>query len=281
MKVLLTGCNGFIGTEFSEYFKNSNYEIYSMSRRTLDVSVAKQVDDFFNNNVIDVVVHAAVEGGARETPSTLDDLISNLAMFSNLRKHSDKYKMMINLCSGAAFDRRKNISRFKEEEIEFCYPEDYYGLSKNVIAKEICYEESNLVNFRLFGCFGAREKNTRLIKNCINNLMNNDPMIIHQDREMDFFYVKDLFVVMKYYIENFNNLLPKDVNMSYQQKMSLFDIVDFLKKTLNKEKVGTIMQSPVRGLSYSGSGERLKALRLNLVGLEAGIVEVCEELGIA
>ena len=111
--------------------------------------------------------------------------------------------------------------------------------------------------------------------------MNGDPMIIHQDREMDFFYVKDLFIVIKHYIENFSNLLPKDVNMSYQQKMSLFDIVDFLKKTLNKEEIGTIMQSPVRGLSYNGSGERLNALRLDLVGLEEGIVEVCEELGIA
>lgn len=272
MNILVTGCNGFIGREFISYFKYSNHKLYTTNRKSLNVLDEKQVDEFFKNNKIDIVVHAAVKGGRRDHKDSYKDFLCNMKMYYNLCKHADSFKMMFHFGSGAEFDRRKDIDNKKEIEIYDSFPVDFYGFSKNLIARKN-RKYSNIINLRLFGCFGVLEDSNRMIKNSIRRSLDGEPIIIHQNRKMDFFYINDLFETMNYYIDNYNNNLPRDINMAYNEKNDLYEIANMI-KVLTKSKIDVIIENNEEGKPYTGDGARLHNLNLDLKGLEKGIKEV-------
>jgi len=263
--ILITGGKSFLAREFVNYFKN--YQLIITDKNNLDVTNKKTVDDFFNNNQIDFVLHTAIKGGSRLKEDTFQDLIDNLNMYNNLSNNYDKFKLMINFASGAEFDRRRDIKEINEEEIFNSYPIDYYGHSKNLIAKEVL-EQKNIINIRLFGCFGKYENDTRFIKSTINKCHNNEDIII-DDKQMDFISTKDLFIL----IENFlkNDIKYKDINAVYNKKVDLLYIAEYIKKLTNS-KSSIILKEKSR--SYSGSSTKIDTLNLNFAGLEESIREM-------
>jgi nucleoside-diphosphate-sugar epimerase len=273
VKILVTGCNGFIGREFVSYFKNSNYKIYSTNRNNLNILNKKEVDNFFLNNEIDIVVHTAVRGGRRNHKESYKDFLCNMTMYDNLSNNANNFKLMFHFGSGAEFDRRKDIDNVKEEEIYDSFPVDFYGLSKNVISKKIRKHNDNIVNLRLFGCFGFLEDSSRMIRNSMNRALSNKSIVVHQDRKMDFFYIKDLFKVIEFYINNIDSDLPNDVNMVYDEKKNLYQLANMI-KLLTKNKIDVIIKNERTGNSYTGNGEILSKLNIDFIGLEKGIKEV-------
>lgn len=271
MNILVTGCNSFIAKEFAYYFKDKRYNLILTNRNTLDISSPTKVDHFFNENKIDFVVHTAIVGGKRLHKESVNDLFVNLAMFDNLYRNRHKFKSMINIGSGAEFDRRYDISLADESGIFDYNPVDYYGLSKNLITRR-CYEADNIYNLRLFGCFGALEEEQRLIRATYNKIENEQEIVIHQDKYMDFLYVKDFCKVVEFYIENYKDDLIRDVNLSYENKTTLKNVV-FLIKNLTNAKNNVILNNNIFGKPYTGNYERLSKYNLNLTGLEKGIEE--------
>jgi|TARA_R110002012_G_scaffold58923_12_gene153371 nucleoside-diphosphate-sugar epimerase len=272
MNILVTGANGFLAKELINYFSESELKcnIIATDRKTLDPSNRDNVDDFFNDIEVDIVIHTAVRGGKRTHKESIDDLYENLSMFNNLSAHSDKYKMMFNFGSGAEFDRRYNIFRFAEENVNVVFPQDLYGLAKNLITRKIIDLNSNIFNFRLFGCFGPLEEDQRLFKATYNKILDNECPVIFQDREMDFFYSQDVGRVIEYYITNYNAALPKDLNLCYSDKHNISDLVSML-KTLTKAPTGVIIETTGLATSYSGSNSKLNNLNIKLEGLEKGL----------
>ena len=270
MNILITGCNGFVAKELSLYFNNKKHNIFLTNRKNLDVRNKKMVDNFFDNNKIDIVIHTAVVGGKRNHTDKIDDFFDNIVMFNNLYENSHKFKLMINIGSGAEFDRRYDINRAEESSIFERNPVDYYGLSKNYITRR-CHQSSNIYNLRLFGCFGVLEDNQRLIKATYYNCKNKENLIIHQDKYMDFFYVKDFCKVVEFYINNINESLHRDVNLCYGDKKTIKNIV-FSIKNLTNSKNDVILYNESFGNSYTGCYKLLKSYNLDLVGLDRGIL---------
>lgn len=275
MNFLITGGNGFLARELTDFLKNDGHLVLSPPRESLDVCDFKQVDNFFLNHPIDVVIHTAIKGGKRFRKDLPSDVFDNLIMFNNLARYSHQFKLMINVCSGAAFDRTKSILFIGEKALFERNPKDYYGLSKNLIAKRIVNLNSNIVNLRLFGCFGKKEKETRLFKSTITNLNAGKPVILHQDKLMDYFYVGDLYRVVCHYVQNYDSLPFKDVNLCYSTKKTLKEMI-FLIKNLTGTAADVIIEKKEMGLSYTGSSEKLNSFNLPLVGLERGIKEMLE-----
>ena len=278
MKILITGCNGFLGREFSEYF--SKHELFLANRQNLDLSSGDTVDNFFNNNEVDMVLHTAIEGGRRTQIDTYDTMCKNLIMFGNIIKHVDKFKLMINFGSGAEFDRRRDISLLCEQDISDSWPIDYYGLSKRVITSEI-YKNDNVFNMRLFGCFGPHEAANRFIKSSLNRLLSGEKILIHQNKYMDFFFVEDLCRVIDYYSKQDTNHLYKDLNMCYTKKQSLQDIANIICEVAEVNPSKNIQIQNVNNsgiLSYTGDGTRLRSLKIDLVGSQGGIRKVYERI---
>ena len=267
INILLTGKSGFLGKELEVYL-GKKYNILDLNR--FDLTDSNLVEQVLKENRVDVVLHTATKGGKRTEKDTVQDLIDNLTMFNNLIKLRDQYKALFCFCSGAAYDRALGVDNISEEEILNRNPSDYYGLSKNIIARE-SLQYDNIFTFRLFGCFGNGETSARFFSSLRRNMLESKPMIIHQDREMDFFSTEDVSQVILYYLENYNTQkLPKDINLVYSNKLSLSALANKFREVVGAPTL--LIRTEQRGGSpYTGNGEKLKSLNIKLRGLSAGI----------
>ena len=259
------------------YGHNTQIDIIALNKKQLDVTNKKQVDEFFTKNKIDIVLNTAAQGGKRKIVDKSDIVYNNILMIENLYRHKDKFKFMINFGTGAELDREEGFEEASEEEVIYRLPKDYYGLSKNIIAKRIIDLDTNIHNFRLFNVFSELEILDRFIKSNIINYINKKSMVIHENRKFDFFYIQDIIEVTLYYIRNYDKSLPKTLNMVYDEKKTLLDIANFI-NTLGSYTVPIEIISGIEGSSYTGSSQKLYSLGINFVGLEAGIRNVYNKL---
>lgn len=271
MNILVTGANGFIGSNIVEKLSNdSKFTVFRGTRNTIDLLSSDNLQQYIENNKIDAVIHCAIEGGSRLKKDDGEIFYRNILIYENLLKFKSNYKLFINLASGAEFDRNNNINESVESDILNNVPKDYYGLAKNIISKSI--RQFNFGhNLRIFGCFYHNELNTRFIRNNIINYINKKPIMIHQDKYMDYIYLDDLYTVIEYYLINPPSI-STDINMSYSKKYRLSDIANII-NNLDDHKVDIHIETKELGLSYTGSSKSLSSLNLNLKELEVGIKE--------
>jgi UDP-glucose 4-epimerase len=271
MNILVTGANGFIGSNVINLLSNNvNFNFFKGTRNTIDLCSVNSIEKYINENQINAVIHCAIEGGSRLKQDTCEMFYRNILIYENLIKFNDRYKVFINFGSGAEFDRRYDISNVNEFDVFNSVPTDFYGLSKNIISKLSAHYLGS-INMRIFGCFYHNELSSRFIRNNINNYINNKPIFINQDRYMDFFYMEDLSNVVEYFLTN-SIKTYKDINMSYIKKYKLSDIANII-NNLSSHKVDINIEDETYGTNYTGNGLMLNQLNINLKGLELGIKE--------
>jgi len=265
MNVLITGSNGYIGKSILNS-KIANVVFFHGNRQTINLLDKECIKTFVKENKIDIVIHCAIEGGNRLKIDDANNFFNNILIFENLYYCKNLLHKVINLASGAEFDRQTDINLADEEILFNRIPKDYYGLSKNIIAKK-ALTANNFFNLRLFGCFDENELDSRFIKTCFLKSKNNETITIHEDKTMDFFYVQDLISVVKYFL--LVNSIHQDINLSYKNKYKLSQIA---KKITNKtnSKSDIIIQKE-HGLNYNGNFNKLFSLPIKLIGLENGI----------
>lgn len=251
--LLITGGDGYIAKSLYNSLKNS-YEITTLTRNNFDLNHFKVLDSYLKHKYFDVVIHCAVSGGSRLKEDTIGDMDNNLQMYYNLLNCKDRFGKLIQFGSGA----------------EITEPETPYGLSKRVISKSIS-EQENFYNIRIFAVFDENELDTRFIKGNIQRYINKEQIIIHQDKFMDFFYMKDLVSLVDYYIQNENP--PKEIDCSYSESHSLFNIANMI-NNLDTHKVHITFNQNEMGEKYCGNSNIL----LNYIGLEEGIKQVYNKL---
>jgi GDP-L-fucose synthase len=259
MNILITGGNGFIASNLYELLKDE-YTVFNPGHSELDVLDLEKLRNFINRFNIDIVIHTAMVGGIRVRVDGPEVCYENLLMMENIIACTRRCKLVINLGSGAEFDRRFDIDNMPEYAIYSRTPVDYYGLSKNIIAKRII-DIYNIVNLRIFNCFGPKEKPSKFI----TNVLSDRPLTIPKDHYMDFFYIKDLYLLVIHCI-NSNRPDFKDINCVYDIKYKLTDIANMF----NKSYTITNNES---GKAYTGRADKLKSLNLSLMGLEEGLKE--------
>ena len=252
MKILVTGKNGFVGKNLSNQL---GYEITSIGREDFNLTDREATNNWFKDKYFDVVIHTAIIGGSRLKKDNSEVFYQNLSMFYNLLANQDKFNQLISFGSGA----------------ELGYPTDPYGLSKNIINK-IIQIESKLNNIRIYGVFGKDEWDTRFIKSNIKRYINKEPLIIHQNKYMDFFHMEDLITLIKHYINNDN--LPKVINCCYNHCVSLYDVAQII-NNLDTHKVNINIKHWDMAPPFNG---KFVDLGLNFVGLEQGIKNVYNKL---
>jgi len=270
MNILVTGANGFIASNIIKTLElNNTNVIFKATKSSLNLYSLYDVRKFITDNQIESIIHCAIEGGKRLTIDDKNIVYNNILMVQNLLACRIK-GLFINIASGAEFDRNLDINNIKESEIYNRIPTDYYGFSKNVISKLINVIP-NGINLRLFGCFDKNEHITRMIRSNLNNYILKKPMVIHQDKYMDFIYMDDLCnLIVNILNESFKQI--KDINVVYNKKYKLSDITNII-NNLDNYKVPILIENTKIGLSYSGDGTTFNNLHLNYKGLELGIKE--------
>jgi|LakMenEpi03Aug12_release.lakeMendotaPanAssembly.Ray.scaffolds.fasta_scaffold278797_2 nucleoside-diphosphate-sugar epimerase len=234
IKILITGVNGFIGRNLKKYLSNIGYDVDGLSRQDLDLLNKDKVMSFMSERYYDLIIHTAVEGGRRTKPDSEEMFYKNILMVYNLLSNKNHFDRMITFGSGAELDRTLNING--ETIFEERYPTDYYGMSKNVIAK-LCLVEPQLYNFRIFNCFGYDEAEGRLIRGNIEKKLRGESMTLFSNRLMDFFYIDDLGKIVENFIVNKD--FSKTIDCVYDTKYRLIDILNII-NNCSHDKVGII-----------------------------------------
>ena len=251
MNILITGGNGYIAKSLSKSLDNS----ISITRKDFDLTDRHATNKWFEGKYFDVVIHTAVKGGSRLLVDGGNIFYENIQMFYNLLNNKHCFGKLINFGSGA----------------ELGMPSDPYGLSKNIISK-IIDNEDNFYNIRIYGVFDENELDTRFIKSNIKRYINKEPIKIHQDKLMDFFYMKDLIELVRHFIYKDN--LPKNVDCTYDIDACYLSDIAYIINDLSDYKV-EIKVGEGKGKKYIGDWN---PININYIGLEQGIKETYKKL---
>lgn len=266
MRILVTGGNGNIAKMVNRNLSNK-YTIVNLARTDLNVLSAHEIQQYLDKNRFDILVHTAVLGGRRTKEENGDVAYNNILMFENLLKFADRFKMIINFDSAAIYDRNTDILNRRETDM-FTIPIDYYGFSKYVIYQRTL-QYNNVFNFRIFNIFHVNEEPDRFIKQCFLANKNKTNVTIFEDKWFDFVYENDFIKIIDHYFSNVDNLssLKKIINICYTKKYKLSMIAELILNDKSKIKVLKDDSSN----NYSGNGEQLEELNLELDGLENSI----------
>jgi UDP-glucose 4-epimerase len=253
-KILLTGGSGFIGRNIRESYLGEKYNIVSPTRNELDLIDDLSVKEFFSKNVFDVVIHSACKPGHRNAADPNGVFYANTRMYFNLMKHSDNFRKMIYLSSGAIYDVRNNISKATEDSYTHSIPSDEHGFSKYVIAKHLELADK-VVELRIFGIFGKYEDySIRFISNAICKTLFNLPITIKQNRKFDYLYVNDLMPILETFIEK--KFKYNSYNITPTRSVELYEIAKLVRQRSGKPSA-IIVDKPGLGFEYSGNNGRL------------------------
>ena len=260
MNILITGGNGYIANAL--YGMDIAFEdhIHKITRKDFDLTDRHATDRWFDGKYFDVVIHAAVKGGSRLKKDEGDICYQNLQMFYNLLNNKHCFGKLINFGSGA----------------ELGMPADPYGLSKNIISK-IIDGEPHFYNIRIYGVFDENELDTRFIKSNIKRYINKQPLQVHHNLLMDFFYMGDLIGLVEHYIRNqdtHEKYLPKNIDCSYKQHYSLVEIANII-NNLDDYKCEIIGNTYENQNKYTGE---YNPIIKDYIGLKKGIDKTYEKL---
>lgn len=283
-RILITGGRGFIGSYLISHLRSKGYEVYAPSHSTMDCLEQGSIDRVFDIREVGsdtCVIHAAVaSGGNRVDKPSLSTLTDNLRMYQNMQRAAETCgATFINFCSGAAFDRTLNVAmaQNRESDILFRHPKDFYGLAKNLIARDMLTKK-NVLNLRLFGCFGFGEPGHRFISTMLNQPGSVQPFDV-PEKQMSFFYVKDVARVVENMIPWIRTgLRPTDINLCYPEVRSLRSIAKQIHQLTGQDGEPVFLSKVAATESYVGDGYRLRQFAIPLVGFEAGLREMITEM---
>lgn len=268
MRILITGGNGNIAKIIRNNL-SSKYEIVAPARAELNILSFSDVKIFLENNDFDILVHTAISGGRRTKDENGDVIYFNLLMWENILKFADRFKMIINLDSGAIYDRSTDILNRSEDDI-YTVPNDYYGFSKYLIYQR-SLQYKNVFNFRIFNIFHVNEEKDRFIKACFLAKKNGNDVNIFEDKYFDFMYEDDFIKIVDFYFENVlqTEKLQKTINICYDDKYKLSEIAQFVfgGKSQQIKVVKTESNN-----NYCGKNINLKKLNINLLNLKESLL---------
>jgi dTDP-4-dehydrorhamnose reductase len=284
MNILITGANGFIGSNLMTMLSDiPNSKLFAGTRQTIDLYSSKSVREYIKKNEITKIVHCAIEGGRRNVIDPPDIVYRNILMAQNLIQCQEEKDTFINIASGAEFDLRENIYKDDERALGYRIPIDYYGFSKNMIARNVLGYH-NGINLRVFGCFYHNEKSDRFIKANILRYLKDEPIVIFQDKYMDFIYMEDLAeIIKKLLIKTEDSRLQhfdKDINMSYRTSYTLRQIAHMINTLDWKHHSEIIIKKEGMDKSYCGRGYNFSVVSsdVEIKGFEKGLHECYERL---
>jgi nucleoside-diphosphate-sugar epimerase len=248
--ILITGGNGYIATSLYNALRHK-YDIVVITRKDFDLINYADTCKFFKDKYFDIVIHTAVVGGNRLQVDDSSVLQSNLDMYYNLINNKEHFGRFISFGSGA----------------ELVWPTTPYGYSKRIIAESMSNKDYCL-NLRIFAVFDENELDRRFIKSNIIRYINKETMVIHNDKKMDFFYMKDLINLVDYHIQS-KKWLYSDINCRYEITYSLSQIAEII-NSLDSYTVNINIENG-DAQPYSGSYNELP---ISTIGLVNGIKKV-------
>ena len=242
MKILITGCAGFIGYHIAEkilkdlkkckVYGVDNFNNYyspelkkkriinlkkyqKFNLRKIDISNKEIVKKIFNRNKFDIVIHMAAQAGIRYSlVNPQSYLESNLLGFFNILElsHKNQVKKFIFASSSSVYGDQKKYP-FKENFN--LYPNNLYSLTKK-INEECAKDLSQLTNMKIIGLrfftiYGKFGRPDMFIYKFLKSLFSNSTFKLNNygDHKRDFTHIDDVSNIIK-------SLILKKIKKKYQ-----------------------------------------------------------------
>ncbi|MGN1078937.1 MAG: NAD-dependent epimerase/dehydratase family protein [Alphaproteobacteria bacterium] len=250
-KILLTGGTGFIGRNILPILQEK-YDVFAPNRAELNVNDQKSIDMWLDKNDVDILVHCAIVNPAKTEDRNRNVLNDTLKSFLCFNRHA--FEKIVYIGSGAEYDKSSDIIDVSEEDIGKNIPTDEYGLAKYAL-NEIARSSENIINLRIFGCYGPAEPERRFIRHAIECCLKSEPVSIRQDCQFSYVYVKDLGQAVLRVLETTTKFRDYNICSDFSYKLS--DLAEIVKKQM-RNFLATNVLTPGLNKAYTGKNSRFK-----------------------
>jgi nucleoside-diphosphate-sugar epimerase len=276
--IILTGASGFLGSEFKSRLPeklNEQFVLHTPTSSELNLLDEVSVDNYFRTfmDPVQVVIHCAGIVPKKWDEQEPGTMYKNILMFELLRKHHKGY--IINMSSGAAHDRGKDIIKFGIDH----NPTDEYGLSKSILER---LEPEYTMHLRLYGVFGPSEQDSRMIKGNLKKYINREHITINQDCKIDYFSIYDLVEILANIVNQDNYDWKYLMEVGYGEYTTLSEVARII-NSVSTYKVPIEIKESGWSKSYYNNSEDIAHYasintEVSLLGLEKSITKMYREL---
>lgn len=307
MKILLTGCCGFIGFNFVNSLVKTNKKIkivgidnlnnyYSVGLKKarlkillksknftfqkMDLENLKLLNNLFKKNKFDCIFHLAAQAGVRysiENPKKYID--SNIVGFFNIIELARKtnIKKIFYASSSSVYGDSK---KFPLNEKTIINPKNTYGLTKkfNEELAEVYsnYYDINFVGLRFFTVYGEWGRPDMMILKYIEASVKNKYFYLHNygNHTRDFTYIEDVTEILNRFIY-FNNRKKHEIfNICSNRPIKLNKILTILNTFTKIPKIKKVGFQKADILKTHGSNFKIiKSLKFKkFTNIQKGLI---------
>lgn len=269
MRVLLTGCAGFIGESLSRKLLSLGNQVFGLDSISSYYSVKtkknrikglqdfkdfafQQIDlsevdlvDVFKFAQPDVVIHLAAQPGVRLRVNDYEKYTrDNLTSFSNILSVSAAHgiKAFVYASSSSVYGSQKTAYFNERESVP--NPTSYYGATKlanEVLAKSL--SNMNLIRsrgLRFFSVYGPQGRPDMAYSRIIGSAVHGIPFNLHGDGsiERDFTYIEDVveaILSLTYDLLNRDSSWNDVVNIGGGKPISISRLISIVEQVSGKE----------------------------------------------
>jgi len=288
MKVLITGCAGFIGFSFASYLLEKNIKVigidnfdkyYSIKLKKKRISILDQsklfkfkkldlinrdeLNKFFKKENFDYVFHFAAQAGVRfslTTPEKYAD--SNILGFFNLLNSLKKFSKIkiFYSSSSSVYGDSKFYPVIESSQLN---PKNFYGLSK-MINEEIASMfvknfNIKLAGLRFFTVFGEWGRPDMLLIKFFNYADKKKTFLVNNsgNHYRDFTYIKDVNKILFELFKKFHFKKHEFFNICSSKPYKLNSVIKILSKISNYYKFNNVPFQKVEVLKTFGDNKKV------------------------
>jgi nucleoside-diphosphate-sugar epimerase len=292
MNILITGGNGFLGSNIARKLLKEQHKVYIFSQNTNNIEdiLQKILFDFSDTKSIitykdkieafspDVVIHCGWSGGNNYNDiNNLNQFYDNIDPSIKLLEMLNQFSKKPKFIGFGSFAEYGEINTPVDELVNEV-PTNLYGLSKYTFKKysEILCEQFNMKWVWIRPCYvyGPGDVSTRLIPYITKKFLNNEPVILNECTSIvDYIYIDDFTNAL------YSLLLTQHIgvyNLCSGKQYKIREIVEYVYNKIGSNSTLEFNSDLKRNSTYSytcGSRDKLdKAIgELNQLSLNEGI----------
>ncbi len=289
MKILITGCAGFIGYHLSDFLiKKKNLSVigldnlnsyYSVRLKKLrlnklkkfkrfkffkvDISNYKKLEELFKKNKFDIVVNLAAQAGVRYSiTNPREYILTNILGFSNVLELSKKYKIkkLFYASSSSVYGEQK---KFPIKESTKLFPKNIYSLTKknNEEIAEIYFKYYGVrsMGLRFFTVYGEWGRPDMLMIKYMLAKVKKSFFVLNNNGNhyRDFTYIKDVIIILNKLIFSKLKKGHDVVNICSNNPISVKIVLNKINKLFGKPKIKLKKRLKIEVFKTHGSNNKI------------------------
>ena len=293
MNILVTGCSGFIGSNYCEKLLNNDYNVIGIDNfdpyydpqikeRNLnvlksnsnfefvktDIRNLQELEQVFNGNDIDKVVHFAAKAGVRASNDfPLEYAQTNIIGTINLLESCKIFDINLFDYAGSSSVYGNDSPMPFTEELPSSKPESPYAATKRSCELFGYVYHSlygiNFTSYRFFSVYGPRGRPDMAVYKFTKNILEDKEILVYGEGtyKRDFTYISD--IVDGIFLGIDKKLGYEIFNLGTETPISVTDMVNRLEKLLSKKTKMRYVESP-KGeaiISYADISKAKKVLK--------------------